>query len=218
MTENATPTGQEAEKRGFLEGLLSFLNRLSLRNKVIGAALLVFLVLLVYSIPGDRNELLARQEKVDAAQVAYDLALPAVDPIMEDVIAFIDDTGVDLSGNRSYSRLSSALTSFNRASATPARRFQGVVTFSTHVHSLLDGDNAVPELDTDEFRALVADMDTTLSVAFLALLELNDVIDEYNGYHNWISASLAGAIFGLPQGYPDPVPANSRLNPESLTQ
>jgi hypothetical protein len=211
MTENTQPTGQEAEKKGFL-------NRLSLRNKVIGVALLVFLVLLVISIPGDRNELLARQERVDVAQVAYDLALPAVGPIMEDVIAFIDDTGVDLSGNRSYTRLSGALTTFNRASATVASRFQGVVTFSTNIHSLLDGDDAVPELDTDEFQTLVADMDTTLSVALLALMELNETIDEYNGYRNWISASLAGAIFGLPQGYPDPVPANSRLTAESLTQ
>jgi hypothetical protein len=123
-----------------------------------------------------------------------------------------------LSDNRLYTRLSSALTTFNRANATGASRFQGVVTFSTNVHSLLDGDNAVPELDTEEFRTLVADMDTTLSVAFLALMELNDAVDEYNGYHNWMSASLAGAIFGLPPGYPDPVPANSRLNRESLTQ
>jgi hypothetical protein len=214
MTENTQSTGQEVEKKG----ILNFLKRLSLRNKVIGVALLVFLVLLVISIPGDRNELLARQERVDAAQVSYDLALPAVAPIMESVIAFIDDTGVDLSGNQSYTRLSTALTAFNRANATAVSRFQAVVTFSTNVHSLLDGNNAAPELDTDEFQTLVADMDTTLSVAFLALMELNDAIDEYNGYHNWISASLAGAIFGLPQGYPDPVPANSRLNPESLAQ
>jgi hypothetical protein len=186
MTENTQPTGQEAEKKGFLNRL----NRLSLRNKVIGVALLVFLVLLVISIPGDRNELLARQERVDVAQVAYDLALPAVGPIMEDVIAFIDDTGVDLSGNRSYTRLSGALTTFNRASATVASRFQGVVTFSTNIHSLLDGDDAVPELDTDEFQTLVADMDTTLSVALLALMELNETIDEYNGYRNWISTGL----------------------------
>lgn len=215
MTANAKPTGQEAEKKGFLKG---FLNRLSLRNKIIGVALLVFLVLLVISIPSDQSQLLARQERVDAAQVAYDLALPAVEPALSSIIAFIDDTGVDLSGNQLYTRLSTTLTTFNRANATGASRFQAVVTFSTNVHSLLDGDNAVPELDTVEFRTLVADMDTTLSVAFLALMEMNDAIDEYNGYHNWISASLAGAIFGLPQGYTDPVPANSRLNPESLTQ
>jgi hypothetical protein len=214
MTATPKPVGQEAEKKGFLDRL----NHLSLRTKIIGVALLVFLVLLLISIPGDRNELLTRQETVDAAQVAYDLALPAVDPVMESVIAFIDDTGVDLSGNQLYTRLSTALTTFNRANATGGSRFQAVVTFSTNVHSLLDGDNAVPELDTEEFRTLVADMDTTLSVAFLALMELNDAIDEYNGYHNWISASLAGTIFGLPQGYPDPVPSNSRLNRESLTQ
>ena len=35
MTANAKPTGQEAEKKGFLKG---FLNRLSLRNKIIGVA------------------------------------------------------------------------------------------------------------------------------------------------------------------------------------
>jgi hypothetical protein len=214
MTQNTQSTGQEVEKKG----ILNFLKRLSLRNKVIGVALLVFLVLLVISIPGDRNELLARQERVDAAQISYDLAIPAVNPIMEDVIAFIDDTEVDLSGNQSYTRLSSALTTFNRANATQTSRFQAVITFSTNVHSLLDGTNAVPELDTDEFQTLVASMDTTLSVAFLALMEMNDAIDEYNGYYNWISAKVAGALFGLPQGYPDPVPANSRLNPESLAQ
>lgn len=180
--------------------------------------MLVFLVLLVISIPGDKNELLARQVKVDAAQVAYELVLPAVGPIMESVITFIGDTGVDLSDNRSYTGLSSALTTFNRANTAEASQFQGVVTFSANVHSLLDGDNAVPELDTVELRTLVADMDTTLSVAWIALMELNVSIDEYNGYHNWISASLAGGMFGLPQGYTDPVPANSRLNRESLTQ
>ncbi len=211
MTASAKPTGQEAEKKGFL-------NRLSRRNKIIGVAVLVFLVLLVISIPGDRNELLARQVKVEAAQVAYDVALPAVGPMMESVIAFIDDTGVDLSGIQLYTRLSSALTTFNRDNATAASRFQAVVTFSDNVHALLDGDNAVPELDTDGFRTLVADMDTTLSVALIALMELNDAIDQYNGYHNWISAIVAGTLFGLPQGYTDPVPANSRLNRESLTQ
>jgi hypothetical protein len=211
MTTYAKSTGQEAEKKGFL-------SRLSLRNKIIGVAVLVFLVLVVISIPSDQSQLLARQERVDAAQVAYDLALPAVTPMMESVIAFVDNTGVDLSENRSDTALSTALTTYNRANATLASRFQGVVTFSTNVHSLLDGNNAVPELDTDEFRTLVADMDTTLSVAFLALMEMNDAIDEYNGYHNWISARVAGALFGLPQGYTDPVPANSRLNRESLTQ
>ena len=113
---------------------------------------------------------------------------------------------------------SGALTAFNRADATVASRFQGVVTFSRNVHSLLDGNNAIPELDTEEFRALVADMDTTLSVAWLALMELNGAIDEYNGYHNWISATVAAALFGLPQGYPDPVPANSQLLRTSLSQ
>jgi len=210
MTANAKITGQEAKK--------GFLNRLSLRNKIIGVAVLVFLVLLVISIPGDRNELLARQVKVEAAQVAHELVFPAVGPLMESVIAFINDTGVDLSDNRLYTGLTGALTTFNRDNAAVASQFQGVLTFSTNIHSLLVGDNALPELDTDEFRTLVADMDTTLSVAWLALLELNTATDEYNGYHNWVSARVAGAIFGLPQGYTDPVPANSRLNRESLTQ
>jgi hypothetical protein len=214
MTTNAKPIGQEAEKKGFLNRL----NRLSLRNKIIGVALLVFLVLLVISIPGDRNELLARQVKVDAAQVAYELALPAVSPIMESVIAFIDDKGIDLSANRLYTGLAGTLTTFDRDNATIVSRFQGVVTFSGNIHSLLAGDKAVPELDTDEFRTLVAEMDTTLSVAWSAMMALNVAIDEYNGFHNWVSASVAGALFGLPQSYTDPVPANSRLNRESLTQ
>jgi len=211
MSASTKPIGQVVEKKGFL-------NRLSLRNKIIGVAVLVFLVLLVISIPGDQSQLLARQERVEVAQVAYDLALPAVDPIMQGVIAFIDDTGVDVSGNRLYTGLSSALTTLNRTNATAASRFQGVVTFSRNVHDLLEGSNAVPELDTDEFRLLIADMDTTLGVALLALMELNDATDEYNGYQSWISAKIAGAISGLPQGYTDPVPSNSRLNRESLTQ
>jgi hypothetical protein len=211
MNASTKPIRQEAEKTNFL-------NRLSLRNKLIGAALLVFVVLLVISIPGDRDQLLARQERIEVAQVAYDLALPAVEPVMQGVITFIDETGVDVTGNRLYSGLSSALTTLNRANATVASRFQGVVTFSRNAHDLLEGSNAVPELDTDEFRLLIADMDTTMGVGLLALMELNDTIDEYNGYQNWISAKIASAIFSLPQGYTDPVPSNSRLNRESLTQ
>lgn len=61
-------------------------------------------------------------------------------------------------------------------------------------------------------------MDTTLTVAWSAMMELNVSIDEYNGYNNWISAKVAGAISGLPPGYTDPVPANSRLNRATLTQ
>ena len=215
MTTGAKLTGQEAEKKGFLK---DFVNRMSLRNKIIGVALLVFLVLLVISIPGDQNQLIARQSRVDAAQIAYDLAVPAVDPMMQSVIAMIDENGVDVASNRLRTGLTSALTTFNRANATGASRFQGVVTFSTNVHSLLDGDNAVAELDIPELRTLVTDMDTTLSVAFLALMELNDAVDEYNGYQSWISAKLASAIFGLPQGYTDPVASTSRLNRESLNQ
>ena len=203
MTANTT--GHEAEKKGFLNRL----NRLSLRNKIIGVAVLVFLALLVISIPGDRNELLARQERVEAAQIAFDLALPAVGPIMESVQAFLDDTETDLSENRSYTGLSSILATFTRENVAVASQFQAVVRFHGNVHSLLDD---VPELDTDEFRAIVVEMDTTLSVAFLALMEMNVAIDEYNGYHSWISASLAGALFGLPQGYTDPVLARSRLD------
>ncbi len=206
--------GQEAEKKG----LLNRLNHLSLRNKIIGVAVLVVLVLLVISIPGDQSQLLARQERVEAAQIAYDLALPAVDPIMVSVTAAIDGTGADLSANRQYTGLSNASTTFNRTTSTAASRFQGIITYSKNIHALLDGDSAVPELDTVDFRTLVADMDTTLSVALLALMELNTAIDEYNGYHNWISASIAGTLFGLPQSYTDPVPANSRLSSASLDQ
>ena len=195
MTAYAKTTGQKAEEK-------SFLNRLSLRNKIIGVAVLVFVALLVISIPGDQSQLLARQERVDTAQVAYDLALPAVGPMTQSVITFIDDTGVDLSGNRSYTGLANPLTTISRESASEASRFQGVVSFSTNVHSLLDGANAVPELDTDEFRTLVADMDTTLSVAYLALMDLNDAVDEYNGYHKWISANIASGLYGLPKVTP----------------
>ena len=216
MTANAKTPGQEPEKKGFLNRL----NRLSLRKKIIGVLVLIFLVLLIYSIPGDRNELRARQERVEITQVAYDLAFPAVAPMMESVIAFIDDSGADLSDNRLYTGLSSALTTFNRANATAASRFQGVVTFSGNVHSLLDSTNAnaVAELDTVEFRALVTEMDTTLSVAFIALMEMNVAIDDYNGYHSWISAKVASRLFGLPEGYDDPVPPRSRLDSESLDQ
>lgn len=210
MVANVKPTGQEAEKKGFLM-------RLSRRNKIIGGVILVLLVLIVISIPNDQSQLLARQANVEAAQVAYDLAYPAVNPIMESVLALIDETDEDLSSNRTYTGLATALTSFNRPNATAVSRFQNIVTFSTNVHSLLDGNSAVPALDTEEMRALVADMDTTLSVAFLAFMELNDSIDDYNGYHGWISASLASSIFGLPQGYADPIPANSRLNRQSLS-
>lgn len=208
MTANSKTTGQEVEKRSFLDRL----KQLSLRNKIIGVVVLIFLVLLVISIPGDQSQLLARQERVDAAQVAYDLGLPAVGPIMESVSASLDATGIDLSDNRSYTRLSGTLTTYNRDNTSVASRFQAVVTFSENVHLLLDGDNAIPELDTVGFRTLVSNMDATLSVAWLALMELNTSIDEYNGYHKWISAKLTGALFGHPQGYTDPVPPNSRLN------
>ncbi len=211
MTTSAKLTSQEVAKQ-------SFLSRLSLRNKIIGIAVLVFLVLLAISIPGDRNELVARQARVEAAQIGYELAFPAVEPSLSSVVTFIDGVGVDLSANRSYTRLSGALTTFNRPTSTIASRFSGIVTFSDNVHSLLDGENAVPELDTDEFRTVVANMDTALSVAWIALMELNDSIDGYNGYHGWISATVAGALFSLPQGYTDPLPATSRLTRESLAQ
>ena len=211
MTANAKTTGQEAEKKGFL-------NRLSFRKKVIGGAALVFLVLLIYSIPGDRNELLTRQERVETAQIAYDLAFPAVAPIMDVVIASLEDTEIDLTDNQSFTRLSNAVEVFNRTNSTIASRFQAVVTFSGNVHSLLDGTNAVAELDTVEFRTLVAEMDTTLGVAFIALMELNVSIDDYNRYHKWISAKVASTLFDLPEGYDDPVPPRSRLNSESLDQ
>ena len=212
MTANAKTIGQEAEKQSFLNRL----TRLSLRNKVIGIVILVFLVLLIVSIPGDRNELLARQERVEAAQVAHELALPAVSPIMELVKSSLDNTGVDLSDDSRYTSLPQELTTFGNATATLDSRFRAVVLFSNNIHQLLDGTNKVAELDTVEFRALVAEMDTTLGVALLALLEMNTSIDAYNGYQNWISAKLAVALFNLPQGYADPLPVRTRLKSTSL--
>jgi hypothetical protein len=205
MTAYENPTAKEAESNSFLNRL----NRLSRRNKIIGIALLVFLVLLVVSIPGDHSQLLARQERVEAAQVAYDLAFPAVGPVIEHVNGFLLDAGVDLSANRSYTALSSTLNSINRANAATASQFQAVVTFHRNVHSLLDD---VPELESTGFATVVSEMDTTLGVAWLALMEMNTAIDEYNGYHSWISASVAGALFDLPQGYDDPIPSRSNLN------
>ena len=213
MAANAKTIGQEAEKQSFLNRL----TRLSLRNKVIGIAIVVFLVLLIVSIPGDRNELLARQDRVEAAQVAHELALPAVNPIMELVKVSLDNTINDQSDSR-YTSLPRALTTFGNASSTLDSRFRAVVTFSDNVHRLLEGTNAVAELDTVEFRTVVAEMDATLGVALLALLEMNTAIDDYNGYQSWISAKLAVALFNLPQGYADPLPVRTRLKGTSLDQ
>ena len=69
MTTSSKSTGQEAEKKGFLNRM----NSMSRRNKIIGVAVLVFLVLLVISIPNDQSQLLTRQERVEAAQIAFDL-------------------------------------------------------------------------------------------------------------------------------------------------
>ena len=212
MAANAKSTSDQKT------GIYGFLKRLSLRNKVIVAVVIVFLLFIIYSIPGDRTELRARQEGVETAQTAYDLATPAVAPVMERVIAYLNDTGVDMSENRSFTRLSSVMTTFNRTNASPATQFQAVVTFSQNVHLLLDGPDAVAELDTVEFRTVVAEMDTTLSVALLAALEMNASIDAYNGYQNWISAKLAAALFNLPQGYADPLPVSTRLKSTSLDQ
>jgi len=154
---------------------------------------------------------MTRQERVEAAQIAYDLALPPVGPVMNRVNEFIDGIGVDLSDNRVYTRLPTALSTFNRNDVSIASQFQAVVTFHDNVHNLLEGTNAVAELDTEEFQALVLEMDTTMSVSWLALMELNTSVDEYNGYRQWLSAKLTGAILGLPPSYTDPVPYNSRL-------
>lgn len=205
MTANAKPTGQEAEKKGFLQSL-------SLRTKIIAIVLLVFLVLLVVSIPGDQAELGARQDRVKIAQDAFDLAIPAVSPAIESVNDYLVDAAVELPNS-----ISSALTRFNRAGPIAATSFQGAVSFYTAVHSLLDSDTVVPELDTDEFRALVSDMDTKLGLALIALMNLNTAIDDYNGYNNWISAKLAGVLGALPRSFTDPVPANSRLTLDSLS-
>jgi hypothetical protein len=212
MTANAESTSDQKT------GIRGFLKRLSLRNKVIIAVVIVFLLFIIYSIPGDRTELRARQEGVETAQIAYDLATPPVAPVMDKVMAYLNDTGVDMSDNRSFTQLSSAVTTFKRANVLPATQFQAVVTFSRNVHLLLVGPNAVAALDTVEFRTLVAEMDTTLSVAFVALMEMNSKIDAYNGYHRRISAKVTTALFDLPKGYTDPVPSTSRLTSESLDQ
>jgi hypothetical protein len=212
MATNAKSTSDQKT------GIKGFLKRLSLRNKVIVAVVIVFLLFIIYSIPGDRTELRARQERVETARIAYDLATPAVAPVIERVMVYLDDSGIDMSDNRLFTRLSSAMTTLNRANASPATQFQAVITFSKNVHLLLDGPDAVAELDTVEFRTLVAEMDTTLSVAFIALMELNSKIDEYNSYHSRISAKVTTALVDLPTGYTDPVPSRSRLNSESLDQ
>src|SRR5215211_5968995 len=104
MTAYSKTTGQETGKKGFLNRL----RQMSRRNQIIGVALLVLLVLLVISIPGDQSQLRARQQEVESAQVAYDLAFPPVEPMLASVLAGIDDTGLDLAGNRSYTGLSTA--------------------------------------------------------------------------------------------------------------
>lgn len=203
---------QMSEQESVIKKVLQRINQLSLSTKVIAIVVVVFLVLLVVSIPGDRNELLARQSRVEAAQTAFDEALPTISPVIENVVTFLDESEVDLSGNQAYSRLTSAVTTFNRATSTTASRFQGLVRFSENVHALIDGNNAVEELDTEEFRILLSEMDTTLGTAWLALMELNTSVDEYNGYNNWISAKITSMLFGLPQSYPDPIPAKNSLN------
>lgn len=204
MTTQARSNSQETEKKGFP-------TRFSLRTRIIVLAVLVFLVLVVTSIPGDQATLILRQRNVDVAQTAYNTAFSVVGPTMESVKAYIDGTGVDLSENRLYTGLTTALTTFNRNNSKIASKFQGVLTFYNNIHALLDGDNPVPELDTQDFRALVADMDTKFGVGLTSLNTLNSAIDEYNAYHTWISASIAGALYGLPGGYPDPLPADSPL-------
>ena len=208
MATQVHHTGQKAERKSLLDRIKG----MSFRNKVIGAAVLVFLVLLMVSIPGDTNVLFVHAERVATAQVAYDLAIEPVGPMMESVKLFIDEFGIaDLANNAQYKGLNTSLTNYKRERVTTVSRFQAVLTFSVNVHSMLEGDKAIPELNTIEFQTLVASMDTPLGVARLALIELNAAIDEYNGYQSWISAKVAGILTGLPQGYPDPVPANSQL-------
>jgi hypothetical protein len=208
MVTNEQTSGQKPA----IKKVLQRFNQLSLSTKVIAIVVLAFLVLQVVSIPGDRNELLARQARVEAAQTAFDEALPTITTVMENIVTFLDESEVDLSGNQSYTRITGAVTTFTRATSATSSRFQGVVRFSENAHALLDGTNAVEELDTDEYRLLLSDMDTTLSNAWLTLMELNTSIDEYNGYNNWISAKITSMLFGLPQNYPDPIPDNSSLN------
>jgi hypothetical protein len=209
MHENAKPTAGQGAR------IIGFLKRLRLRYKVIAAVVVVFVIYILVSIPGDKSELRARQDRVEIAQTAYDLANPAVAPTLETMMVAIEEAEID-PANRMLTRLSSAVTAFNRTNSSVASRFTAVVTFHKTIHALLDGPDAVPELDTPEFRALVVDMDTTFSVALIALMELNVKVDEYNGYHNKISARFAGAFYGLPSGFDDPVPSRSRLDSESL--
>lgn len=200
------------------QGILNRLNRMSLRNKVIAVVVIIFIVLLLVSIPSDRGVILDRQERVESAQIVYDLALPTISPVMLAVKDYLDNaaTDIDLSGNRDYTQLERAWDTVNRDTSTPSARFRSVVTFSENVHDLLEGSDAVEELDTEELRDLVLEMDTTLSVAWLALMELNTSVDEYNGYQNWLSAKLTSALFGLPTSYPDPISSRDRLMRESL--
>ncbi len=192
--------------------VLHRLNRFSLSTKIIAVLVLAFLVLLVISIPGDRNELRTRQERVESAQTAYDAALPTIPTVMENIVTFLDSSDTDISSNQSYTRISSAVTAFNRTNSATSSRFQAVIRFRDNAHALVDGTNAVEELDTEEFRTLLSDMDITLNNAWLAFMELNTSIDEYNGYNNWISAKITSMLFDLPQNYVDPIPANSSLN------
>jgi len=203
---------QTNEQDSAMSKVLHRVNQFSLSTKIMAVLVLVFLVLLIISIPGDRNELLTRQERVESAQTAYDAALPTIPTVMENIVTFLDSSDVDISSNQSYTRLSSAVTAFNRANSATSSRFQAVIRFRDNAHALLDGTNAVEELDTEEFRTLLSDMDITLNNAWLALMELNTSIDEYNGYNNWVSAKITSMLFGLPQNYADPIPANSSLN------
>lgn len=193
---------------------MSALSNLSLRNKAIGSAVIVFIALLVFLVPGDREELTSRQERVVSAQSAFDLANENIAPVLESVIAFIDEVDVDLSGNRTYTGLASSVSTFNRANASITTKYLAVIKFRDNIHKLLDGSSTVDpveELNSDEYRTVVAQMDGTLNIAWLALMEMNVSIDEYNEYGRWVSAWVTSTVFGLP-GYEDPIPTSSRLN------
>lgn len=192
--------------------LVDRFKRLSRTWQIVILLVLAFIVWVVISIPGDRSELLDRQDTVETTRTAFNGTLPNVEPALEAVSIYLENTDVDLSDNRLYTRLGSAQTSFTRTNSAISRRVSGAVTFSENVHSLLDGNNAVEELDTEEFRALVDEMDVALNTMWLALLESNEAVDQYSDYSgNFRGAWTIRIIFGFPS-HDDPIPDGDRLN------
>jgi len=186
--------------------------RLSRFWQIVILLVLAFIIWVVISIPGDRSELLDRQDTTETTRLAFNGTLPDVGTALEAVSVHLENADIDLSGNQLYTRLGTALTSFNRTNTAISRRVSGAVTFSENVHSLLDGNNAVEELDTEEFRELVAEMDVVLNTMWLALQDYNTAVDQYSDYSgNFSAAWTIRIIFGFPS-YDDPIPDGDRLN------